>query len=156
MDSILDFFGGANSVLSVCAVIVAFVAFCLRTRVRFETELSPWRDPNLVGIFVSGRSSSRNADLTFRAVAVGGKLRLIPDSNEDICRAVIHPVEPRKSVLLEVQTSGSGDVWSEDLLFKLDPGFRGGFVLLIPAGRTIFCSLLSWKLITIPPRSAAR
>lgn len=152
MKSFFEFFAGVDSVLSVLAAIAAVLLFGLRSHVRFEIALSPWRNPTLMGIYVSGRSRARNVDLCFRAVGIGGKLRLIPDACEEICRDVIRPVEPHRSVHLEVQLSGEGNVWSEDLLFRLDPGFKGGFVLLIPSGMTLFSSLFSWKLIRIPRR----
>ena len=152
MQSFFEFFAGVDSVLSVLAAIAAVLLFGLRSHVRFEIALSPWRDPTLMGIYVSGRSRARNVDLCFRAVGIGGKLRLVPDACEEICRDVIRPVEPHRSVHLEVQLSGEGNVWSEDLLFRLDPGFKGGFVLLIPSGMTLFSSLFSWKLIRIPRR----
>lgn len=150
MESVFEFFTGVDSVLSVFAALAAVVLFGLRSHARFEIELFPWRDPTLMGIFISGRSRARNASLTFRALAIGGRLRLIPDPAEDICRAVIRPEAPRRTVLLEVQTSGSGDLWCEDLLFRLAPGTRRGFVILFPTGMTLFSSLFSWKLIPIP------
>lgn len=104
MNSFFEFFAGVDSVLSVLAAIAAVLLFGLRSHVRFEIALSPWRDPTLMGIYVSGRSRARNVDLCFRAVGIGGKLRLVPDACEEICRDVIRPVEPHRSVHLEAST----------------------------------------------------
>lgn len=108
MQSFFEFFAGVDSVLSVLAAIAAVLLFGLRSHVCFEISLSPWQDPTLMGIYVSGRSRARNVDLCFRAVGIGGKLRLVPDACEDISREVIRPVELQRSVRLLMQLSGEG------------------------------------------------
>ena len=131
--------------LSVVAAILGAAFFCGRCHVRFETALSPWRDPSLVGVFVGGRSIARGKDLSFLAVGIGGLLRTVPSEDEALYEK--RSSKPfRKAVSLGVQVSKEGSVWCEDLLFKRSSADRRGFLLLLPMS---ISSLSSLRIVSI-------
>lgn len=145
---VFDWFSGIDSMLSVFATIAGAVIFCSRNHVTFETSVYPWSDRRRFGVFIGGSGRGRG-ELSFRALAIGGRLRTIPAASEDECRGFLELRPLQQTAVFTVTLSEKGSVWSEDLLVELDDGLNGALVVLTPAGTTWLRSVLSVRVIRI-------